>query len=216
MSNISTTKNNIVGVLLAGGRSSRMGCGEKGLKQLGAKPMIGHVIDSLQPQVGALVINSNADPSLYEQFGLPVIADIYEGHAGPLAGILTGMIWAKENHPAAPWIATAACDTPFFPQDYVAALHKAIDTTDPAISIAASGDRCHYVFGLWPVSLAEDLAAALLDGQRKVQDWIECYTNYTVNFPLVEWAGEMVDPFFNANTPEDFAFAEKLTKGAGE
>lgn len=216
MSDSSITKNEIVGVLLAGGRSSRMGGGEKGLKLLGGKPMIGHVIGRLRLQVGAMIINSNADISLYRQFGLPVIADVYEGYAGPLAGILTGMMWAKENHPAARWIATAACDTPFFPENYVAALHKAIDASDPAISIAASGEHCHYVFGLWPLSLADDLASALLDGQRKVQDWIECYTNFTVNFPPEERAGQMVDPFFNANTPEEFALAERLLEGMAQ
>jgi molybdenum cofactor guanylyltransferase len=197
----------IAAAILAGGRSRRMGGSDKGLKPLAGKAMIAHVIERLRPQVGPLAINIHGDTDAYVAFRLPVISDIYGDYAGPLAGVLTAMRWAVEDCPAARWVVTAACDTPFIPADYVERLVRAALPCPGAIALAASGHGKHYVLGLWPLELADDLAAWLAKGERKVQLWVERHRHVTVTFPNAE---NGADPFFNANTPEDFAAAARL------
>lgn len=198
-----------VGCLLAGGQSRRMGGGDKCLKDLAGRPMLAHVIGRLAPQVSRLVINANGDPARFAHFGLPVTADPVEGFVGPLGGILAGLIWARENAPQARWVATAASDTPFFPDDLVARLAAATGHRDGVIALARSGERVHPVFGLWPVSLANDLDHAVrVESLHKVLVWVSRHPNVTVTF---ERAG--VDPFFNANTPEDFERAAEIAAG---
>ena len=197
----------VVGVLLAGGQSRRMGGRDKSLIALAGKPMIAHVIERLEPQVGSLIINSNAPAAQFEAFALPVVADSVTGFAGPLAGVLAGMRWAREHGSGARFVATAATDTPFFPTDFVARLHARAD--DATIALAASNDRLHPVFGLWPVALADDLEQWLLGGDnRKVLAWVDRHKLAEVAFlPL-----HGVDPFFNANTPEELAEAETIAR----
>jgi molybdopterin-guanine dinucleotide biosynthesis protein A len=210
MPTISSTKADCAGVLLAGGRSSRMEGGDKSLKPLGGKPLIAHAIATLAPQVDGLVINANGDPARFAELGLPVTADRDADFAGPLAGLLAGMDWARAHRPAARWVATAACDTPFFPADLVASLHAAALNSGADIALAASGGQSHFVFGLWQMKLAGDLAATLAEGRRKVQDWIERHPYIVVEFEPVDLNGVMLDPFFNINTPGDLAVAEAL------
>ena len=198
----------VVGVLLAGGLARRMGGGDKCLRPLGGKPILGHVIERARPQVAALVLNANGDPARFAAFDLPVAADVVEGFAGPLAGVLTGMDWARAHRPDCPWIATIATDTPFFPPDLVARMVAAVEHDDADLACAASGGRAHPVFGLWPVRLADELRAAMVDeGIRKVDVW-------TARHPLVEvpFAADPIDPFFNTNRPEDLAEAERLLR----
>lgn len=199
-----------VGVLFAGGQSRRMGGGDKSLRALGGRPMIAHAIDTLAAQVDALIINANGDPARFAAFGLPVVPDRDADFAGPLAGLLAGMMWTRAHCPTARHVMTAACDTPFFPADIAARLSAAAGAADADIAIAASGGQGHFVFGLWPVALADDLEAYLAEGRRKVQDWIARYAHVTVDFLPVEIGGASVDPFFNINTPEDLAQAEAL------
>jgi molybdopterin-guanine dinucleotide biosynthesis protein A len=203
----------VVGVLFAGGLSRRMGGGDKSLRLLAGRPMIAHAIEGLRPQVDALAINANGDPGRFAAFGLPVVADRDADFAGPLAGLLAGIDWARENHPGAGHVATAACDTPFFPGDLVTRLRAAALAQDAAIAIASSEGQGHFVFGLWPVALADDLAAYLAEGRRKVQDWIERHPHASVEFAPVRVGGAAVDPFFNVNTPEDLARAEAMLAG---
>jgi molybdenum cofactor guanylyltransferase len=210
MPTISSTKADCAGVLLAGGRSSRMEGGDKSLMPLGGQALIAHAIATLAPQVDALVINANGDPARFAELKLPVTPDRDGAFAGPLAGVLAGMDWARAHQPAARWIATAACDTPFFPADLVARLHAAATQTGADIALAASGGQSHFVFGLWPVKLTGDLAASLAEGRRKVQDWIERHPYTVVEFEPVDINGVMLDPFFNINTPGDLAVAEAL------
>ena len=109
----------IVGVLLAGGRASRMGGGDKCLLPLAGRPLLAHAIERMAPQVGALVLSANGDPARFGEFGLPVVADTFPGFQGPLAGLLAGMRWAEAR--GATSVATAPADTPFFPRDHVGA-----------------------------------------------------------------------------------------------
>ena len=197
----------VIGVLLAGGQSRRMGGGDKCLLELAGKPLLAHVIERLKPQTSALVLNANGDLDRFSEFGLPTIADPVEGFAGPLAGVLAGFTWARENAPDTRWIVTAATDTPFFPQDLVARLLEATKGQYPAIALASSNERMHPVFGLWPVALAGDLHQALESGTRKVLDWTDRHKTVTAEFPGIETGGITIDPFFNANRPDDMAHA---------
>jgi molybdenum cofactor guanylyltransferase len=198
----------VVGVLLAGGQARRMGGGDKCLRQLGGATILEHVVARARPQVATLVLNANGDPGRFAAFGLPVVADVVEGFAGPLAGVLTGMAWAGAQRPDYPWIATMATDTPFFPADLVARMLSAVEGAGAELACAASGGRAHPVFGLWPVRLADDLRAAMIEeGIRKVDVW-------TARHRLVEvpFATDPIDPFFNTNRPEDLAEAERLLR----
>ena len=141
----------IPGVVLAGGLSRRMGGGDKGMRELGGKPLMLHVIERLSAQASPLAINANGDPSRFAHFGLPVIPDATADFAGPLAGILAGLRWAGQAAPDARFIVTAACDTPFFPEDLVAKFLAAADGAYPAIVLAQSAGQVHPVFG--PVAL---------------------------------------------------------------
>ncbi len=159
----------VAGVVLAGGLSRRMGGGDKALRDLAGKPLILHAIERLSAQASPLAISANGNASRFAAFGLPVIADATDDFAGPLAGVLAGLRWAARAAPDARFIVTAACDTPFFPQDLVAKFLAAADGAYPAVVLAKSGEQVQPVFGLWPVVLADALADALASGTRKVQ-----------------------------------------------
>jgi len=205
-----TTQEQIIGVLLAGGQSRRMGGGDKCLLELAGKPLLAHAIARLRPQTDALVLNANGDPQRFDAFSLPVIADPVAGFAGPLAGVLAGFDWTREHAPQARWIATAATDTPFFPQDLVSRLLDATRGQYPAIALAASNERSHPVFGLWPVALSSDLRQALESGTRKVLDWTGRHTTMIAEFPQAVIGGTTLDPFFNANRHEELSRAETI------
>jgi len=193
----------ITGVLLAGGQSRRMGGGDKGLLDLGGKPMLAHVIDALAPQVGRLIVNANGDPARLAPFGLPVVADTVAGFVGPLAGVLAGMRWSAANAPEASWIVTAAGDAPLLPGDLVARFLEAVADRPRAVALAQSAGELHPVIGLWPVALADDLEAQLAGGVRKVLHWTDRHGTVPVPFPMVRQRGIEIDPFFNANTPQE-------------
>jgi len=194
---------NVTGVILAGGRSRRMGGGDKGLLDLSGKPMLGHVIERLAPQVGRMVINANGDPARFAAFGLPVVSDTIEGFVGPLAGVLAGMRWSAAHAPDARWIVTAAGDAPLLPPDLVVRLVAAVGQRPDAIALAQSQGELHPVIGLWPVARARDLAEQLGLGVRKVLHWTDRHGTVAVRFPSVRLGGLEIDPFFNANTPEE-------------
>jgi molybdopterin-guanine dinucleotide biosynthesis protein A len=196
----------VVGVLLAGGQARRMGGGDKCLRPLGGRPILARIIARAAPQVAALLLNANGDPRRFAGFGLPVMADPIAGFAGPLAGVLAGMAWARANRPECPWIATIATDTPFFPVDLVVRLLAVAEAESAELACATSGGRAHPVFGLWPVRLADELQAAMVgEAIRKVDVWTARYRLAEVDFPV-----ETIDPFFNTNRPEDLAEAERL------
>ncbi|MFV0301693.1 MAG: molybdenum cofactor guanylyltransferase MobA [Paracoccus sp. (in: a-proteobacteria)] len=194
------------GVILAGGRATRMGGGDKGLRLVGGESLLGRVIARLSAQCGPLALNANGDPARFAGLGLPVLADSIEGFAGPRAGVLAGLDWAAGQGAEA--IVTAAADTPFFPADLAARLQEAAGPK--GLALAASPDeggvvRQHPTFGLWPVALRDDLRGALAGGLRKIVLWTEGHGAGRAIWPSVPF-----DPFFNVNTPEDIATAERL------
>lgn len=198
-------------MLLAGGLSRRMGGGDKCLRALGGRPILDRVIERMRPQAATLLINANGDPSRFRDFGLPVVGDAIEGYAGPLAGVLTGMLWARDNLPGARDIVTVPTDAPFVPRDLVARLSAARAAAGADLAGAVSDGQAHPVVGLWPIRLAEDLRRAMIDeAVRKVDLWTARHRLTTVAFE-----SEPVDPFFNANRPEDLAQAELLVAWLG-
>jgi len=199
-----TDTNKVAGVLLAGGLSRRMGGGDKCLRDLGGQPILAHIIARAAPQVGALVLNANGDPSRFADFDLPVAADVVEGYAGPLAGVLTGLDWAADNAPGAVWLASFACDAPFFPEDMVARMVDAVEREGADMACAVTHGRTHPVFGLWPLRLREELRRAMVEEEiRKVDRWTARYKLVEVDFPDVASPAGPLDPFFNTNRPED-------------
>ena len=203
---------NILGLLLAGGQSRRMGGGDKALRLLGGRPLLQRVIDRMRPQVAALVLNANGEPARFAGFGLPVFADSIPDFAGPLAGILAGLDLAAEHRPDCPVIASVATDAPFLPENLVSNLHEGMEAEGAELACAASAGQPHPVIGLWPVRLRDDLRHALVEeGVRKVDVWTGRYRLATVSFPELSLGdGVAIDPFFNANRPEDFDRAAAL------
>lgn len=200
-----------LGIILAGGQARRMGGGDKALLPLGGGTLLGHVIDRLAPQVADLALNANGDPTRFQAFGLPVLADSIDGFVGPLAGVLAGLDWAAEK--GATHIVSAAADTPFLPPDLVPCLLLKAEECGAPIVLSASDDpqegvRRQPTFGLWSVALRDDLRAALNGGLRKIVLWTEQHNAALATFPAASY-----NPFFNVNTPDDLLRAETMLKG---
>jgi molybdopterin-guanine dinucleotide biosynthesis protein A len=200
----------IAGVLLAGGLARRMGGGDKPLRMIGGRKLLELVIERMRPQVAALVLNANGDPARFAAYGLPVIADSVADNPGPLAGVLAGLDWAADNRPDCSMVVSVATDAPFLPRDLVSRLYAQMIAEGADLACAASGGQAHPVIGLWPVRLRADLRHALADeGIRKVDVWTARYRLATVPF-----SDQPIDPFFNANRPQDLERAEALLSGA--
>ena len=183
-----------------------MGGGDKCLRPLGGRPLLAHVIERLRPQVDRLAINANGDAARFAAFGLPVVPDGVPDFAGPLAGILAGLDWAAAHLPEAHYIVTAPGDGPFQPRDLVQHLAAQLIAEDSELAIAASAGQPYPVIGLWPVRLRDELRRALtVEHEHKVDAWAGRYRRVIAEFPTVP-----VDPFFNANTPEQLEEAERL------
>lgn len=198
----------VLGVLLAGGLARRMGGGDKPLRTIGGRTILDHVIERMQRQCAGLIVNANGDPMRFAPWGMPVVPDSVPGFAGPLAGVLAGMEWAQEE-PGVTHIVSIPADTPFLPDDLVKRLEAGARAAGVKLACAASGGRTHPVIGLWPVSLADDLRHALtVQGERKIDRYTERH-----GVAAVEWPTDPVDPFFNANEPEDLKTAEKILAG---
>ncbi|TSD88902.1 molybdenum cofactor guanylyltransferase MobA [Mycobacterium sp. KBS0706] len=183
-----------------------MGGGDKALRPLGGVPLLDRVIARAAPQVSALCLNANGDPSRFARWTLPVVPDDVPGAPGPLAGILAALDWAAATRPEVELVASFPCDAPFIPRDLVARLAAARRGERAEITVAASGGRTHPVVALWPVALRGDLRRALVEEEiRKVERWIGRHPT-----AVVEFVCDPVDPFLNGNTPEDLAEAERL------
>jgi molybdopterin-guanine dinucleotide biosynthesis protein A len=201
----------IAGLILAGGRSSRMGGTDKTLLPLGGRPMISRILERLLPQASPIAINSNGDAAVFAGFGVEVIADTIAGHQGPLAGVLAGLEWAAGKADVTHLLSVAG-DTPLFPTNLAERL-AARSGTD-RVGVAASHGRTHPVFALWPLSLRQPLASFLESGDtRRVMTFIDQAGSDVVDFPDERIGQAVVDPFFNINTPQDLAEAERLLGG---
>ena len=197
----------LLGVILAGGKASRMGGGDKSLLPLAGRRIIDHVLERLQLQVSHLALNANGDPTRFTEFGLPIVADSVSEFPGPLAGVLAGLDWAAEQ--GVDHILTVAADTPFFPMDLRSRLEQARVLQAKPIALAATQESGklyrHPTFGLWPISLRDDLRQALATGIRKVVLWTDQHGAAETLF-----SSDGYDPFFNINTPEDLVKAEAM------
>lgn len=195
-----------LGLVLAGGLARRMGGGDKPLIDIGGAPILDRVLARLAPDCTQIILNANGDPGRFASYRLPVVADDVPGFAGPLAGILAGLDWAAQNRPDLAWLASAPADCPFLPSDLVPRLHAARVMQGAPLACARSGTQRHPVVGLWPVALRGDLRHALVnEGLRKIEAWTARH-----GVALAEWPAEPIDPFFNVNTPDDVAEAQRL------
>ncbi|MGL4444792.1 MAG: molybdenum cofactor guanylyltransferase MobA [Alsobacter sp.] len=198
--------NAVLGVLLAGGLARRLGGGDKPLRAVGGRPILQRVIDTMAPQCAGLVLNANGDPARFGALGWPVVPDDIPGFAGPLAGILAALDHAARAWPQVTHVVSVAADSPFLPADLVARLEEGRKAAGADLACAASDGQSHPVIGLWPVALRAELRHALVvEDIRKIDRFTARYRVATV-----EWDTDPVDPFFNANTPEDVALADDL------
>ena len=201
----------VAGIILAGGQSRRMDGSDKAMLPFGDRRLIDHVYLRLSRQVETIALNSNGEPARFADLKIPVIADDVPGFVGPLAGILSGMLWAASQSTPFSHILSVATDTPFFPNDLAETLQQAVTHDAGHIGVAASGGRLHPTFALWPVALHADLRQWLGDPlNRRVTAWIGRHPHHVVEFPpLVTQTGGHLDPFFNINTPQDAADARR-------
>jgi molybdenum cofactor guanylyltransferase len=195
-----------LGLILAGGLARRMGGGDKARITIGGRTILDRVLATMTPQCQRLIINANGDPARFADTGLPVVADSVPDFAGPLAGILAGLDWAAAHAPDIADIASVPGDCPFLPADLVTRLATARSEAKAPLACARSGDWRHPVVGLWPVALREDLRQALMvEGLHKIEIWTARH-----GVAIADWPASPVDPFFNVNTPEDVAAAERV------
>jgi molybdopterin-guanine dinucleotide biosynthesis protein A len=185
-----------LGLILAGGAARRLGGGDKGLLDLGGRPILAHVVDALRPQVAALALNANGDPARFAAFGLPVVPDLVAGR-GPLEGVRAGLLAARTVLLGARRVLSVPADAPFLPADLAARLAAA----DAPVAVARSSGRAHHVIALWSLNLAPALAGALDAGVRRVEDFAAASGAVSVDWP------DVPDPFLNVNTPADLGAA---------
>jgi len=201
------SEDNILGAILAGGQSKRMGK-DKLFLELNNKKLIEHTIDKVKKYLKKVIIITNQDNEFFSKNNLTTVKDCIEGQLGPLVGILTAMKWAKENLSKCSWIATFPCDTPFFPESIIKSFIEESKKKESLILCASSHGRKHNIFGLWSLDLYDKLENDLINKKiRKVQDWTEKNKIKNLEFKFKDY-----DPFFNINTEEDLEFAKKLSK----
>ena len=200
-------EHNILGAILAGGQSKRMGK-DKLFLELNNRKLIEYTIDKVKKYLKKVIIITNQDNEFFSKNNLTTVKDCIEGQLGPLVGILTAMKWAKENLTNCSWIASFPCDTPFFPESIIKIFIEESKKKESLIFSAISHGRRHNIFGLWSLDLYDKLKDDLINNKiRKVQDWTE--KNKIKN---LEFKFEDYDPFFNINTKDDFELAKKLSK----
>ncbi|OGA26232.1 MAG: molybdenum cofactor guanylyltransferase MobA [Betaproteobacteria bacterium RIFCSPLOWO2_02_FULL_67_26] len=188
----------VTGVILAGGRGTRMGGVDKGLQRLRGKPMVAWVIERFAPQVNEILINANQNPAAYAGFGYRVIPDEIAGFAGPLAGLQRGLTEAAHD-----FVATVPCDSPFLPRDLIARLRGALEREAAEIAVARTGDQPHPVFCLCRKSVLGGLTGFLAGGGRKIDAW---YSRLKVVEVLFD---DQAGAFSNVNTEAELkAFEE--------
>ena len=194
--------NNILGVVLAGGKSQRFGQ-DKSQVKLQNKLLIDYILEEIVDEFKEVLIIANEQIKFMQSQNISVIKDFKSG-VGPLGGVLTAMKWIKENNKHYKWISTFPSDTPFFTKKELKYFYKKIDINDSKLFFIKSKDTIHNIFGLWSVSLIEKLEADIMKGERKVEIWADSIGVKTVNIGY-----KKPDPFFNINTKEDLERAIK-------
>jgi molybdopterin-guanine dinucleotide biosynthesis protein A len=195
-----------LGLVLAGGLARRMGGGDKARIRIGGQTILERVLTRLTPQCAGVILNANGDPARFADIGLPVVPDSVADFPGPLAGILAGLDWAAANRPEVADVVSVPGDCPFLPSDIVGRLTTARQTAQVPLACARSGEWRHPVVALWRIALRNDLRRALVDEDlRKIELWTARH-----GIAIADWPAAPVDPFFNVNTPEDAAEAERI------
>ena len=194
--------NNILGVVLAGGKSQRFGQ-DKSQVKLQNKLLINYILEEIVDEFKEVLIIANEQIKFMQSQNISVTKDFKSG-VGPLGGVLTAMKWIKENNKHYKWISTFPSDTPFFTKKELKYFYKKIDMNKSKLFFIKSKDTRHNIFGLWSVSLIEKLEADIMKGERKVEIWADSIGVKTVNIDY-----KKPDPFFNINTKEDFEMAVK-------
>ncbi len=193
----------VTGVILAGGRGSRMGGVDKGLVTLAGRPMIARVLDAVRPQVDRVIINANRSLDAYAAYGCPVVPDAAGDYPGPLAGMAAGLAAAG----TAAWVLFVPCDTPLLPPDLCRRLLAAARAQDAEIAIASDGTRSHPVFALIDRTLESSLERFLAGEERKILRWMGRHRLIEVDF------SDCPRRFANVNTPEELAALEREVEG---
>tara|TARA_B100000700_G_C14586450_1_gene642648 strand:- start:57 stop:668 length:612 start_codon:yes stop_codon:yes gene_type:complete len=195
------SENNILGVILAGGKSNRFG-EDKSKVKLNDKTLLEHTFNKIKSKFDKIVIVSNSK----SQNNYITITDCIDGQLGPLVGVLSAMKWIKKNNYSYKWIATFPCDTPFFDISLVDKFVEASKKNDSMLYFAKSEEKRHNIFGLWSLKLLENLETDIIkNNHRKVEKWANKIGVKTIDILYKE-----IDPFFNINTKEDLAEAEKI------
>jgi molybdopterin-guanine dinucleotide biosynthesis protein A len=189
----------VTGLILAGGKGSRMGGVDKGLQVFRGKRLVDHVYERLLPQVGGVIINANQNQDEYRSFGVRVVSDAIGGFAGPLAGFHAGLSVSKR-----PFLASVPCDSPFLPNDLVERLYNRMNETGAELAVAKTGDQPHPVFCLMRRGLLDHLADFLKGGGRKIDAWYA-----TLNVTEVAFS-DQAEAFSNINTREELQSWEKV------
>jgi molybdenum cofactor guanylyltransferase len=188
----------VTGLILAGGKGSRMGGIDKGLQSFRGKRLVDHVYERLAPQVGGIIINANQNQEAYRTFGVRVVSDAIGGFAGPLAGMHAGLSVSKR-----PFLASVPCDSPFLPEDLIARLYARIEETGAELAVAKTGEQPHPVFSLMRRGVLDHLDGFLKSGGRKIDAWYASLNVVEVAFD------DEADAFSNINTLDELASYEK-------
>ena len=196
-------ENNILGIILAGGKSSRFG-EDKSTAKLGNKTLLDHTVNKIENEFNEILVISNNKEFNFKNNKIHVVEDCIEGQLGPLVGILTAMKWVKKNNKNYIWIASFPCDTPFFDMKFISELKIKIKETSKKLIFLNSDKKRHNIFGLWSVDLIETLEEDIKNGLRKVEIWADKIGYVNININTKEF-----DMFLNINTKEDLKKAKE-------
>ena len=199
--------NNILAVILAGGKSKRFG-EDKNLAKLGSISLIEHTIYKIREKFKKILIIANNDLKVEEFKDIEIIPDHIKGNLGPLVGVLTAMKWAKQSKENYKWIATFPSDTPFFDNSIIKKYYEKIKNNKSSLYFIKSNKKRHNIFGLWSVELMDILEDDLVKKNfRKVEEWSNKIGVKTINIKTNKF-----DPFLNINTKNDLTKAKKILK----
>ena len=198
--------NNILAVVLAGGKSKRFGEDKNQIK-LGDKTLLEHVLSKINNKFEEILIVSSHNLEIKKSENITIIPDCFDDF-GPLAGVLSSMKWIKENQKQYKWVATFPSDTPFFDISIIEEYKKRININDSSLYFIKSNNKRHNIFGLWSIDLLDVLEDDLKNNNfRKVEDWADKIGVKTIDIEVNKF-----DPFFNINTREDFEKAKEILK----